>query len=1058
MRRHLLSLFATLLLPLQVAATTIDLSVVNGDTRIVGADANGFVGLTVRAGDVNGDSLKDLILGAAGASPGGRAFAGRVYVFFGTGDTLATTIDLAVATPDVVIEGNYASGQFGQRIATGDLNGDGIGDIIAGAPFASPAAGTNAGIAYVIYGDSTWSGTTIDLSTTSADVTLTGGAGQEVGTGLAAGDIDGNGVDDLVVGAPKAEGPSRPAAGRVHTIYADTVGSGNELAATYNLGLHVADFVIFGRDASDNLGNDIIVEDMDADGLAEVIAAAFLANPDGEDNGGEVYVIEGRANYKAEFPAGTYSIPSTVLSPLYAIVKGDLEFGQAGYSIAVGDLTYDDVPDLAIGANGESPSGRTAAGKVFVVDGTVLPGLTDLAVPEDVKFAVWGAVASDNVGFSVAVLNANGDGMDDLLVGAPFAAGFAGQAYVVFGDQQSSVIDLATDSADITILGDDASDLTGYAVSSIDVDGNGIEDLILGSPGATGANASAGEVVVLLNSPPAVEMAPADTFATYGSTAILPLRVTAMTGLKMIEADLDLLYDSDVITYTGYDATGTLMAAWDTVNVDTIAGGANPDTLRIHGRTLGASSSSPGTFLALTFDVTTSPQLDTSDLSIDHLLFNGGRTEWNTLSDGIFVVIGTDGELAATVLSSPGDTVRIRMIDHDTNFDALTAETLVATTTNVRTGEVETLQLLESTVDDSVFFGTLLTVGAPGAGVDDDGTMQVADDDSLIVSVMDSLDASGAATVRQVDHLVLDPLGDADDNGTLQAYDASRILAHAVGLITLADRDSLAANVDALAPGGLIDAFDAVFVIQRVLGLIDRFPVQSDSSANHPQPQTDDSVSKILPEMIAVSWQRDGSELVLVADERRHILAGDLQIHGLPTAAVIRPAADLSGALAVHQHDQGTLKVGLAIPYPVDGPGELLRVGPKPGTILPAFSQVQLEGQFNGGTLGLRVQVAQRDITTRPRELQLHKNFPNPFNAETTIRFDLPQAESVELSIYNSVGQRIRTLVDGVQSAGNHQIVWDSRTDEGQLVASGTYVYVLQSSDLRIARPLLLLK
>ncbi|MBT7597147.1 MAG: hypothetical protein HN559_19760, partial [Gemmatimonadetes bacterium] len=167
MRRHLLSLFATLLLPLQVAATTIDLSVVNGDTRIVGADANGFVGLTVRAGDVNGDSLKDLILGAAGASPGGRAFAGRVYVFFGTGDTLATTIDLAVATPDVVIEGNYASGQFGQRIATGDLNGDGIGDIIAGAPFASPAAGTNAGIAYVIYGDSTWSGTTIDLSTTS---------------------------------------------------------------------------------------------------------------------------------------------------------------------------------------------------------------------------------------------------------------------------------------------------------------------------------------------------------------------------------------------------------------------------------------------------------------------------------------------------------------------------------------------------------------------------------------------------------------------------------------------------------------------------------------------------------------------------------------------------------------------------------------------------------------------------------------------------------------------------------------------------------------------------
>lgn len=1050
MKRRLRALIGLMLVPLMSTADTVDLSLATGDTHILGADANTYIGFSLAQGDVDGDGLADMIVGVPFASPNGRSTAGKVYVVYGDSN-LTPSIDLSATGEFAVIQGDYVGGHLGRRVASGDINGDGYDDVLISAPFADPPSLLNAGVVYVLHGGPALADTT-DLRVTAAAVTLNGGVNHQIGAALAAGDISGNGLEDLVIGAPNAEAFGTRS-GWVNILY-------SPLDSVYNLGytggILQADLVVTGRDLNDNLGNDLAIADFDGDGRDDIAMAAFRAEADGETSAGEVYILQGRADFAHTF----YHLSSQ--TPM-ATVQGDTPYDQAGYSIAAGDMTYDGIPDLAIGANTAEPSGsRTDCGIVYLVDGQDLSGVVDLADPADVLTTIWGSESGGHLGFSLDIFEANGDGMGDLLIGEPLAAGQGsqtGNAHLISGDQVfPPTIDLAALDGDRKILGGSAGNNTGYDVTGGDIDGDGLGDLMIAVPGGTGMAVGSGEVVLLQSPLPHVNMSPSDTTGRYGSTVELPIEIASTTGLKMVEVDLDLLYDSDVSTFMNVEATGTLVAGWDTLLVTNIVGGTDPDTLRLHGRTLGAATVGPGTFLSVTFDVTQVPMPDTSALVVDYLLFNGGKTEWNSLTPGRLIVVGADGELAATVVSTPGDTVRIRVTDPDGNQDSTVVETMVGITTNTRTGEIETHQLVESGGNDSVFFGSFSTLANAIGGNDNDGMMHVVDDDTLIVSVMDSLDTSGAATVRQVSNLVIAPLGDADDNGALQAYDASRILAHAIGLITLAGRDSMAANVDALAPAGSINSFDAVLVIQRALRLIDRFPVQADSAANHPQPETDDSVSKVLPEMIAVSWQRDGSELVLIADERRHILAGDLQILGLPPAAVVRPAADLSGALVVHQHDEGTLKVGLAIPYPIDGPGELLRIGPKPGTILPALSQVQLEGQFNGGTLSLRVQTAQLGVTTRPRELLLHKNFPNPFNAETTIRFDLPQAESVELSIYNSVGQHIRTLVNGVRPAGNHQIVWDSRTDDGQLVATGTYVYVLQSSGLRIARPLLLLK
>ena len=88
----------------------------------------------------------------------------------------------------------------------------------------------------------------------------------------------------------------------------------------------------------------------------------------------------------------------------------------------------------------------------------------------------------------------------------------------------------------------------------------------------------------------------------------------------------------------------------------------------------------------------------------------------------------------------------------------------------------------------------------------------------------------------------------------------------------------------------------------------------------------------------------------------------------------------------------------------------------------------------------------------------LYANYPNPFNAETQMTYALPVAGAVELAIYNVRGQRVRTLVQGVQAAGRYQIVWDGRNDTGAALASGVYLSRLASTQGVRVRQLLLIK
>ena len=110
------------------------------------------------------------------------------------------------------------------------------------------------------------------------------------------------------------------------------------------------------------------------------------------------------------------------------------------------------------------------------------------------------------------------------------------------------------------------------------------------------------------------------------------------------------------------------------------------------------------------------------------------------------------------------------------------------------------------------------------------------------------------------------------------------------------------------------------------------------------------------------------------------------------------------------------------------------------------------------GEFRLNVATGVHDGADTPRQFALHSPYPNPFNPETTIPFDLPSSADVDLSLYNLAGQQVATLASGLREAGSYNLVWDGRDDAGRDLASGMYFYRLIAGDRVKTRKLMLLR
>ncbi len=409
----------------------------NSDVQIRGSQNNAKTGHAVRAADLDGDGQDDVASAGFGWDLSSSADNGAVWVFNGP----LTAGEYDMFDSDAGFYAGTSLDYAGYGIDIGDIDGDSSGELIIGA-YGDDTADGGAGAVYVVDGTSS-----TDQLDVVAEAVVTGEAASDnLGVSVAyLGDVNGDGVGDLGAGAWKNDN-SASNGGAGYLFFGPVTGS---------LSASDADGVWDGTTDDANLGWSVAaLGDLDDDGYDDVAVSAI---DDGGAGTAEVWVLYGAASTGG---MDAYSISGT-------------SGGRLGYVLGwTGDVTGDGLPDIGVG---EPDSG---GGMAYVIEGPIASDADVAAGDYHASFSGTG-----RAGYSVAGIgDLNNDGVGDLAIGGTTYSSSAGAVWIFYGPIEAGDYDLDAD-ADIRLQGTDSNDLVGVSISSGDVNGDGIGDVLIGAQG-----------------------------------------------------------------------------------------------------------------------------------------------------------------------------------------------------------------------------------------------------------------------------------------------------------------------------------------------------------------------------------------------------------------------------------------------------------------------------------------------------------------------------------------------------------------------------------------------